>query len=305
MGSSGCERLYLILSDAVDLDHFPARRSADDNAYIASCYAERFREQLYQRLVGRVVDWRSGQSYAQRSVALARNLVARRPRLNLNAEPDCGSGGGDGNSRLPKPGETSGRSLLGRRVRSASPSTRDARSLLHTLDQREQAVPLQWKRELRHYQTLNRERQRAVGDRFGAGPIQQRRAPDGEWKPQRGGIGDRERSLHDRDQRHLAPCPTMRIGHTVKHARLVPGRCERLRDALEQRVFGPNQKNDRHAFTESSRPSEDTEDDALHQCQQKPRHERRKVDGAGQRRNDSAQGTQQPFRERDGPSNPL
>ena len=155
------------------------------------------------------------------------------------------------------------RSLLRRGIGPSGSATSNARSLLNALDEREQSVPLQWKRELGHHQTLDGERKHTIGRRLGPGAIEKRRAADRERKPQRGRIGDRKGSLHDGDERHLAARATMRIGHAVKHARLVPGGSQRLRDALEQRVLGPNQKNDRHAFTESGRRSDDAQNDPL------------------------------------------
>ena len=154
------------------------------------------------------------------------------------------------------------RSLLRRRIRSSSPATGHARSLLDPLDEREQSVPLQWKRELGHHQTLDSERKRTIRRRFGPGAIEKRRAADRERKSQRGGIGNRERSLHHGDERHVASCTTVCIGHAMKNARLMARGGERLRDTFEQSVFGPNQKNDRHAFTEFGR-SQHTQDHAL------------------------------------------
>src|SRR5688500_5664991 len=141
------------------------------------------------------------------------------------------------------------RTRLGRRVGPARSAARDPRALLDPLDQREQPVPLQWKCELGHHQPLHCKGQRAIRLGLGARPIEQSGAPDRERETQRCGIGTGERALDDGDERHLAARADVRVGHAVKHPRLMARGGERLRDALEQRVLGPNQKNDRHAFT--------------------------------------------------------
>jgi hypothetical protein len=153
--------------------------------------------------------------------------------------------------------------MLRRRVCASSSTPSHTCPLLHALDQRQEPVPLQWKSELCHHQPLHGERQRGIGCGLQTRKVEQRRSAHGERKPQGGWIGNRERSLHDGDERYLSTRADVCIGDAVKHSRLMPSGGECLREALEQRVLGSNQKNDRHAFTGPGRRSDDAQNDPL------------------------------------------
>jgi hypothetical protein len=138
--------------------------------------------------------------------------------------------------------------MLGGRVCTSYTAPCHTRTLLDALDQSQQPMALERKRELGHDDTLHRQRKR-IGRGVRAGLIQQGGATHGQRKAQRRRVGRRKSALDDRDQRWFVAHAKLRLANTVTDAWLVTGSGERLRDAFEQGILRPNQKNDCHDFT--------------------------------------------------------
>lgn len=138
--------------------------------------------------------------------------------------------------------------MLRRRVVPSASTSRRLRTLLHPLYEGDQAVSLEWQRELRHDETLNGEGQWRWWCRTGSRVEKERRSAGLYRHPQSGRVLDREHALDDDSQRRFRARHLQRLGDRVADARLMPRSRQGLGDTFEQRVVRSDQKDDSHGL---------------------------------------------------------